>query len=60
MTENVRGVTFTGLLQIVFIVLKLTNIIQWSWLWVLSPFWISSAVAIVLLIILAIIDKLYE
>lgn len=35
------GVSFTGLLTIVFIVLKLTGVINWSWVWVLSPIWIS-------------------
>lgn len=35
------GIGFTGLLTIVFIVLKLTNNIDWSWWWVLSPLWIS-------------------
>lgn len=28
-------------LGIVFVVLKLTGVIAWSWLWVLSPWWIS-------------------
>jgi len=31
------GVGFVGLLTIVFIVLKLTKVISWSWFWVLSP-----------------------
>lgn len=31
------GISFTGLLTIVFIVLKLLNIINWSWWWVLAP-----------------------
>jgi len=35
------GVGFTGLLTIVFIVLKLCKVINWSWIWVLSPLWIS-------------------
>ena len=43
------GVGFGGLLTIVFIVLKLTDVIDWSWWWVLSPIWI--AVAFVLLIL---------
>ena len=30
-------VSFTGLLAIAFIVLKLTGVINWSWLWVLFP-----------------------
>lgn len=31
------GIGFFGLLTIVFIVLKLTNVIAWSWWWVLAP-----------------------
>lgn len=32
-------VGFGGLLAIVFIVLKLTHVIDWSWWWVLAPLW---------------------
>ena len=32
---------FVGVLTIVFIVLKLCKVISWSWLWVLSPIWIT-------------------
>lgn len=38
------GIGFVGLLTIVFITLKLTHVIAWSWWWVLSPLWISVAV----------------
>lgn len=38
---------FTGLLALVFIVLKLCGVITWSWLWVLSPIWIGISVGIV-------------
>ena len=31
-----------GLLTIVFITLKLTHVIDWSWIWVLSPLWIGG------------------
>ena len=31
------GMGFFGLLTIAFIVLKLCNVITWSWFWVLSP-----------------------
>lgn len=44
------GIGFVGLLAIAFIVLKLMGIINWSWLWVLSPIWIT--IAFYLLIIL--------
>ena len=48
---NISGIGFPGLLTIVFIVLKLCGVITWSWLWVLSPLWISLALVIVLVII---------
>ncbi len=33
------GVGFFGLLTILFVGLKLTGYINWSWLWVLAPLW---------------------
>lgn len=45
------GIDFTGLLTIVFIVLKLCGIIAWSWWWVLSPLWISAIGWVILLIV---------
>lgn len=45
------GIGFSGLLTIVFITLKLLNVINWSWWWVLSPIWISVALAVVILLI---------
>lgn len=42
------GIGFTGLLTIAFIVLKLLNVITWSWLWVLSPMWISFGVVVLI------------
>lgn len=35
---------FPGLLTLIFIVLKLTDYIDWSWIWVLSPIWITILV----------------
>ena len=53
-TQSSGGIGFAGLLTIVFIVLKLTGVIAWSWLWVLSPIWISFAIALLVIgIILA-------
>lgn len=34
-------------LAIMFIVLKIFGLIQWSWLWVLSPIWIIGILAII-------------
>ena len=46
------GTSFCGLLTIAFIVLKLCNIINWSWLWVLSPIWIPWSLVIFVCIII--------
>jgi hypothetical protein len=43
--------TFIYLLSILFIGLKLTGHIAWSWIWVLSPIWISFVIAVVFLAI---------
>jgi len=47
------GIGFVGLLTIAFIVLKLIGIIKWSWLWVLSPIWISILLIILVISIIA-------
>lgn len=49
------GIGFIGLLTIVFITLKLTNYIDWSWWWVLSPLWIGFAVVGVFVVIALIV-----
>ena len=51
------GIGFCGLLTIAFIVLKLTGYITWSWMWVLSPVWISLSLVIVCALILAWMDN---
>lgn len=38
------------LLGIAFIILKLCHVIEWSWLWVLAPFWIGVAIWLILFI----------
>lgn len=45
------GIGFTGLLTLVFITLKLTGVIAWSWWWVLSPIWIATLIVIALVAI---------
>ena len=45
------GIGFTGLLTIVFIILKLCGVITWSWWWVLSPLWISAILWVILVVI---------
>lgn len=39
-------VSIPGLLGILFVGLKLTHVIAWSWWWVLAPFWVPSVAAL--------------
>lgn len=48
------------ILFIVFLVLKLTNTIDWSWWWVSAPLWIPFCVILLALVILGIITILNE
>ena len=52
------GIGFVGLLTILFIGLKLTGYINWSWWWVLSPIWIVSLLLFVLVLILLKLDRI--
>lgn len=44
---------FCGLLAVLFIGLKLGGVIDWSWLWVLSPLWIPIVLALGVLAVVA-------
>ena len=50
------GIGICGVLTIVFIVLKLVGVINWSWLCVLCPLWINILLTVIVLVIIAIID----
>jgi Flp pilus assembly protein TadB len=50
-SSNSGGIGLCGLLTVAFIVLKLCNVIAWSWVWVLAPLWIPAAIALVIIVI---------
>ena len=54
------GAGTATILQVVFIVLKLIHVIDWSWWWVFAPTWISLAFAVVVFIIYCIIKKIVK
>jgi hypothetical protein len=41
------GMGIAGVLGVAFIILRLCNVIKWSWWWVLAPFWIPLALVVV-------------
>ncbi len=56
MNNNSSGMTLGGVLLVVFIVLKLVGVINWSWIWVFSPLWISWLIIGLILLWLKIND----
>ena len=53
--QTTGGVSIFGVLTIIFVVLKLTGLITWSWVWVLAPLWIPLALILVIAFIAAIV-----
>ena len=53
------GMGFTGWLTIVFIVLKLTGYIDWSWWWVLAPIWLPIVLVLGLLVIVLFVGSVF-
>lgn len=49
------GAGLATLLTVLFVGLKLTDNIDWSWWWVLSPLWISALLAIVVIAVLILV-----
>ena len=49
--NNPVSIGFSGLLTILFIGLKLTGYVAWSWWWVLSPLWLPSLALLSLIVI---------
>jgi hypothetical protein len=47
---NSSGVGLPMLVFIIFLILKLTHNIDWSWWWVTSPLWISFGLAVILIV----------
>jgi hypothetical protein len=55
MAQSSGGIGLFGMTFIVFLTLKLTGVIAWSWLWVTSPLWIGFGLFLLLFaVILAI------
>ena len=52
------GVSVCTVVGIVFIILKLVGVIDWSWVWILCPFWLPIVFLLVLCFITFIKEKL--
>lgn len=58
--NSTGGIGFCGLLTIVFIVLKLTDYIDWSWWWVLSPLWFPLAAILSIILVILVLNAIFK
>jgi hypothetical protein len=52
------GPGMLGFTFLIFMTLKLTNVIDWSWWWVAAPLWIPSSIIICIAIIIIVYKEL--
>lgn len=51
-SKSSKGISSGGVLTTTFIILKLLNIIDWSWWWVFFPIWVPICIGLLLGIII--------
>lgn len=56
-SASASGIGFFGLLFVVFLVLKLTHVIDWSWVWIFCPLWGGALITILFIVIVYKIAK---
>lgn len=49
------GGIFWTLLAVTFIVLKVTHLIDWPWVWVLAPIWIPTGIVLAAIVVVLIV-----
>jgi len=54
-TSNARGIGVVGLLGVLFVALKLTGVINWSWWWVTAPFWGSLLLGLIVFAVVLVV-----
>lgn len=58
--QSPGGLGFCGALFLVFLVLKLTGVVDWSWLWVTAPLWLGFVLVAAVVAILGLIIWVLE
>ena len=54
------GLGFADALTLLFIALKLCGVIDWKWIWVLSPIWITISFLALLILVIAVISMIAD
>lgn len=52
-SASTGGIGLPGVLFVVFLVLKLTDVVDWSWWWVTAPLWLPAAIFIPIFLVAA-------
>jgi hypothetical protein len=62
MSENKSsgGIGFFGLMFLIFMTLKLTKVIDWSWWWVTAPLWGGFAILLIVLLVALTIKSFFD
>ena len=55
-----KSMGIIGTLTLLFIVLKVTDVISWSWIWVLSPIWLSACLFVIVFGTILIVGRLIK
>ena len=50
-----NGIGFGGALFLIFIVLKLCRVIEWSWWWVTAPLWMPIALILGIIVVVEVV-----
>jgi len=59
-SNSTSGISFFTVLFIVFLILKLTHTIDWSWWWVTAPLWGGVAAVILVLVLIVMISVIFK
>jgi len=59
-TSGARSLGLSSVLFVVFLILKLTNVIDWRWIWVFSPLWIAVALVALLIIVVVVFAIVFK
>jgi len=55
-----NGIGFFGLLQVVFIALKVAKVINWSWWLVFLPTWIDLGICLIVIIVVIVMATIFN
>jgi len=54
MKQTSSSIGFPAVLTIVFVILKVTHVVAWSWWWVFAPLWISFGFSLIIAVLIGV------